>query len=1157
MSLGAEQQRVLDAVASGRNVFFSGVAGTGKSFTLAAIKKLLKDRGKSFGVTAPTGAAAIGISGETLHGFAGAGVPCYANDFKKMWGGGRPRRDNVVGIERTEQPKKEKTAKWRSLDVLIIDEIGMVPAEFLDWMDATVREIRGPPQTHRYGCRCNLHCPVSRTPGSSNCEFNKVFSVAFGGIQLVVCGDFSQLPPVPGSPLLSLEPPDVYDNGTLVNQPPRKRNYNETAAPIKASVPVGRKETTALCFQSAFWRDACFVPIRLTEVFRQSEAAFLAALSDLREGRGDSEAVLSLVHRCNRPLSNIAVVGPESSASVGTNAAVGAGMAGPQSGMISAAIEPTVLYCTKVNVEAENMQKLASLPGDMKILKARDSVMPSPVHEEEASRRLWNDTFFKEGSSEAKAPSNLELKVGAQVILTANEIANREMPANLRLVNGSRGVLVGFATVQEYDTLRQKQNEMMHSRERTGTGANNNAARDTAADAANSAQDSGGKGSYSQDSGGTANSQGSSSSHTQPLSYISTQTPPASPVLTQEQRARAASNREAALAKRQSVNGSSPASPVLTQEQRARAASNRAAALAKRQSVNGSPGKAPSTPSRPTPLFSSQQSARSADERSTGRNIFPETSSSDGANVDESSDQKEGQSEGLQRSWTNEVAALFGRAKGALEELNDAERSMMMKPAAPNRPGWPEAASATNERTGATESTERNQQLTAYPIVAFANGRTKLVGPHAFDREIYFWGTCVRVQVPLLLAWAQTVHKAQGASLDLVVVDLQGCFAPGQAYVALSRARSMEGLEVRNYRPDRIKVSPLASRFFSALVAATTPSPPPNYSSSSQSSLTSSRESSSSSSSSSSLTRTSSSSSFSLPPSDALQNFVESIALWWYPVTKHPGWLKVWRAHPTFKAWEARFGDDRSNAQDDDSYSQPSGTSALLPFYPHAKPCPERALSGLPGTDPPHSSGFNVKTSTAKPASAKAPKSGTCFECGREGHRAKHCPIRPSNTDRSELDDDTDDSDIAVVDVVPYEVQLQNDAIKKGVCDLCQSDDEQETNSSSGEERSEDSDNDSRINGGENNQDHKRPRIEMPPSTSPSPSLPTPAVHNPSSTRVNSQPPSKRRQLCDLDLADATLVMRRAELMRQVADLDDQREALAADRAALQREGID
>ena len=44
-------------------------------------------------------------------------------------------------------------------------------------------------------------------------------------------------------------------------------------------------------------------------------------------------------------------------------------------------------------------------------------------------------------------------------------------------------------------------------------------------------------------------------------------------------------------------------------------------------------------------------------------------------------------------------------------------------------------------------------------------------------------------QVPLSLAWAITMHKAQGASLEHVIVDLAGCFADGQAYVAVSRAR--------------------------------------------------------------------------------------------------------------------------------------------------------------------------------------------------------------------------------------------------------------------------------------------------------------------------------------------------------------------------------
>ena len=54
-------------------------------------------------------------------------------------------------------------------------------------------------------------------------------------------------------------------------------------------------------------------------------------------------------------------------------------------------------------------------------------------------------------------------------------------------------------------------------------------------------------------------------------------------------------------------------------------------------------------------------------------------------------------------------------------------------------------------------------------------------------------------QVPLALAWAFTIHKGQGQSLDLLIVDLKGCFAEGQAYVAISRAQHTDGLQIRNY----------------------------------------------------------------------------------------------------------------------------------------------------------------------------------------------------------------------------------------------------------------------------------------------------------------------------------------------------------------------
>lgn len=78
-----------------------------------------------------------------------------------------------------------------------------------------------------------------------------------------------------------------------------------------------------------------------------------------------------------------------------------------------------------------------------------------------------------------------------------------------------------------------------------------------------------------------------------------------------------------------------------------------------------------------------------------------------------------------------------------------------------------------------------------------------------------------RRQVPLILAWAVTIHKAQGATLDLVDVDLHGCFDVGQAYVACSRATSLQGLKVSNFFFGCIQADPDAVRFYRSLEGKT------------------------------------------------------------------------------------------------------------------------------------------------------------------------------------------------------------------------------------------------------------------------------------------------------------------------------------------------
>jgi ATP-dependent DNA helicase PIF1 len=76
-----------------------------------------------------------------------------------------------------------------------------------------------------------------------------------------------------------------------------------------------------------------------------------------------------------------------------------------------------------------------------------------------------------------------------------------------------------------------------------------------------------------------------------------------------------------------------------------------------------------------------------------------------------------------------------------------------------------------------------------------------------------------RTQFPLKLAWATTIHKSQGQSLDLVDVHVADAFAPGQAYVALSRAVSMDGLRVSNYAPQSFKADPRVKRYYDEIAS--------------------------------------------------------------------------------------------------------------------------------------------------------------------------------------------------------------------------------------------------------------------------------------------------------------------------------------------------
>jgi ATP-dependent DNA helicase PIF1 len=100
-----------------------------------------------------------------------------------------------------------------------------------------------------------------------------------------------------------------------------------------------------------------------------------------------------------------------------------------------------------------------------------------------------------------------------------------------------------------------------------------------------------------------------------------------------------------------------------------------------------------------------------------------------------------------------------------------------------------------------------------YPMVKFMNGKTVVVNEHVWSSDDS--DTAVkRKQIPLRLAYALTIHKAQGASLDSALIDVgSATFEYGQAYVALSRVRSLDALYIHDIERGAFRVHPAVTDF--------------------------------------------------------------------------------------------------------------------------------------------------------------------------------------------------------------------------------------------------------------------------------------------------------------------------------------------------------
>ena len=144
-----QQEKALAILKSGKNAFLTGSAGTGKTYVLNQYIDYLKERKVKVAVTASTGIAATHMNGMTIHSWAGIGVKEFIT------------QGNLTSMK----SKKYLKDHLEKVKVLIIDEISMLHKNQINAVDVVLRYFK------------------------NNEE-------AFGGIQVVLCGDFFQLPPI-------------------------------------------------------------------------------------------------------------------------------------------------------------------------------------------------------------------------------------------------------------------------------------------------------------------------------------------------------------------------------------------------------------------------------------------------------------------------------------------------------------------------------------------------------------------------------------------------------------------------------------------------------------------------------------------------------------------------------------------------------------------------------------------------------------------------------------------------------------------------------------------------------------------------------------------------------------------------------------------------
>ncbi|MFY9461613.1 MAG: helix-turn-helix domain-containing protein [Candidatus Sungiibacteriota bacterium] len=207
------QSQALSILKTGANVFLTGEPGSGKTHTINEYVAYLRSRGIEPAITASTGIAATHINGMTIHSWSGIGIKTKLDKYEL---------DAIAS--------REYVAKrvWRA-KVLVIDEVSMLPPDTLSLVDAVCREV-------------------------------KQNSEPFGGVQVVMVGDFFQLPPVVKT---------------------EAKNGLQTA--------LVQEPSTRFAYDSTAWKRTSPIVCYITEQYRQDDNNFLALLSAIRSNAFDSD----------------------------------------------------------------------------------------------------------------------------------------------------------------------------------------------------------------------------------------------------------------------------------------------------------------------------------------------------------------------------------------------------------------------------------------------------------------------------------------------------------------------------------------------------------------------------------------------------------------------------------------------------------------------------------------------------------------------------------------------------------------------------------------------------------------------------------------------------------------------------------------------------